>query len=68
MIKDDLWVSRMTSEYTSSKITKGLRMVPEIEEIEDRLEEIEELFMKRFGRKRGARLIKEINRNIKNYG
>lgn len=56
-MKDDLWVVNYCSWYVAHRIIKGSRPLHEQLEIEDEMELIEKKFLKRFGIKRGLKLI-----------
>lgn len=59
-MRDDMWVAKHTSELITNRLTRGLLMLEEFEELEEREKHIKELFINRFGKKRAKQLWKAI--------
>ena len=58
---DSYFCSKYAAEYVAIKINKGSRPYHEIILLEERLEQIKKLFIKRFGKPRASKLINEID-------
>lgn len=59
-MRDDNWVAKYTAELIANRLTRGLLMLEDHDEMVEREEEIKELFIGRFGQKRADKLWKTI--------